>query len=272
MSQVQGYLIDTSGNLAHRLFKRDLKEVIMRAFNARVLRMIMPCQSTEDFFQMSLLVRTYSTCFYMTVGIHPHYTQTYHDEYTIPILRRFALEKGVVAIGECGLDFARDFSPRRTQEKWFEAQIELAEELQLPLYLHERDAEQRFVEILAANRKKAAAVLHCFTGGRQALRRYLDMGLHIGITGWICDERRGADLRDIVREIPDDRLMIGTDSPFLWPFPDKPKNARNEPANLPRIVQTLAKCTGKSDAEVAEVTTKTAIEFFGLKKTADSNQ
>ena len=172
----------------------------------------------------------------------------------------------MVAIGECGLDFNRDFFPRPQQEKWYEAQVALAEELQKPLFLHERDARQRFCEILAAVRKSVPAVLHCFTGTREELKIYLDLGLHLGITGWICDERRGTHLRELVREIPLDRLMIETDAPFLVPrtMPTKPRDGRNEPAFLPYVLQAVADCLGKPVPVVAEATTKTAREFFRL--------
>ena len=138
--------------------------------------------------------------------------------------------------------------------------------MQKPLFLHERGARQRFCEILAAVRKSVPAVLHCFTGTREELKIYLDLGLHLGITGWICDERRGTHLRELVREIPLDRLMIETDAPFLVPrtMPTKPKDGRNEPAFLPYILQAVADCLGKPVPAVAEASTKTAREFFRL--------
>ena len=188
---------------------------------------------------------------------------------TIAELRRLAAFEQVVAIGECGLDFNRDFSPRPQQEKWFEAQVALAEELQMPLFLHERDAAQRFYDILTAGRKSVPAMVHCFTGSRDSLKMYLDLGLHIGITGWICDERRGKPLRELVREIPLDRLMIETDAPFLLPrsMPVKPKDGRNEPCFLPYVLQAVADCVGKPTEEVARATTATARNFFKFSKT-----
>jgi TatD DNase family protein len=202
---------------------------------------------------------------FATAGVHPHDSRNCTDR-TIADLRRLAANEEVVAIGECGLDFNRDFSPRPLQEKWFEAQIALAEELQLPLFLHERDAEKRFCEILTTAKKSAPGVVHCFTGNGQALKAYLDMGLHIGITGWICDERRGIHLRELVRNIPLDRLMIETDAPFLLPRPlsAKPKDGRNEPSFLPAVLRTVAECLGKSLSEVARITTATAQQFFRI--------
>jgi TatD DNase family protein len=202
---------------------------------------------------------------FATAGVHPHDIRNCTEQ-TILELRRLAEHKEVVAIGECGLDFNRDFSPRPQQEQWFEAQIALAEELQMQLFLHERDAQQRFCEILKRARKNVPAVIHCFTGTREELKAYLDLGLHIGITGWICDERRGTHLREFVKEIPADRLMIETDAPFLLPrnMPTKPKDGRNEPAFLTFVLKTVAECLGKPVGLVAQETTKTATAFFRI--------
>ena len=205
---------------------------------------------------------------FSTAGVHPHDSRNCTMD-TMTELRRLAKLEQVVAIGECGLDFNRDFSPRPQQEKWFEAQVGLAEELKMPLFLHERDAHERFCSILANTRNSVPAVLHCFTGSREELKVYLGLGLHIGITGWICDERRGKHLRELVREIPLDRLMIETDAPLLLPrsMTTKPKDGRNEPCFLPFVLEAVADCLEKSIAEVAQVTTVTARRFFRLSTT-----
>jgi TatD DNase family protein len=153
------------------------------------------------------------------------------------------------------------------QDRWFEAQVELAEVLQMPLFLHERDAHPRFLEILTRHRAKIpAAVVHCFTGTAAELDAYLALDLHIGITGWICDDRRGRHLRDLVRRIPRDRLMLETDAPFLTPrnMPGIPRDGRNEPALLPYVLQTVATALGKPADEVAAATTATARAFFQI--------
>ena len=161
---------------------------------------------------------------------------------------------------------SRFFPTAAAGDVGLEAQVALAAELQKPLFLHERDARQRFCDILAAGGRSVPAVLHCFTGTRDELKTYLNMGLHIGITGWICDERRGTHLRELVKEIPLDRLMIETDAPFLAPrtMPTKPKDGRNEPAYLTYVLVVVADCLAKPLAAVAEATTKTAREFFRL--------
>jgi len=211
------------------------------------------------------IAREYAGQMFATAGVHPHDSRNC-TEATIPELRRLAASKEVVAIGECGLDFNRNFSPQAEQEKWFEAQVLLAEELQMPLFLHERDARVRFCQLLGAAKKSVPAVIHCFTGSDEDLNAYLNLGLHIGITGWICDERRGTHLRELVKRVPLDRLVLETDAPFLLPrtMPHRPKDGRNEPAFLPYVLQTVADCLRKPPAEVALVTTQTARQFFRL--------
>lgn len=258
-------IVDIGVNLAHRSFQRDRREVIERAFAAGVRTMIVTGTSVAASEEGLKIAREYPGQLFSTAGVHPHDSGNCTEQ-TMSELRRLAAHKEVVAMGECGLDFNRDFSPRPLQEKWFEAQVALAEELQRPLFLHERDAQERFCAILKAVRKSAPAVIHCFTGTREELKSYLDMGLHIGITGWICDERRGMHLRELVKEIPLDRLMIETDAPFLLPrtMASKPKDGRNEPAFLTYVLETLAKSLGKPVGEVAEATTRTARAFFRI--------
>jgi len=264
MEQIHN-LVDIGVNLAHRSFQADRPQVIERAFAAGVRTMIVTGATVAGSEDGVRIAREYPGRLFATAGVHPHDSRNC-TETTIADLRRLAAHHEVVAIGECGLDFDRDFSPRPLQEKWFEAQVALAEELQMPLFLHERDARERFSQILVHARKAVPAVLHCFTGTREELLAHLDMGLHIGITGWICDERRGTHLRTLVKDIPPDRLMLETDAPFLLPrtMPNRPKDGRNEPAFLPNVLQTVAEALGKPLAEVAAATTKTAREFFRL--------
>jgi TatD DNase family protein len=266
MTFIKNNLIDIGVNLGHASFNADRKQVIDRAVAAGVYKMVVTGTSVKSSLEAQTLASRFPDILYSTAGVHPHNAKNCNNE-TIKTLRDLAKHQEVVAIGECGLDFNRDFSPRPVQERWFEAQIELACELELPLFLHERDAHQRFVEILSKYRNQfSAAVVHCFTGNSEELTAYLDMGLHIGITGWICDERRGLHLRDLVGRIPFDKLLIETDAPFLTPrnMQPKPKDGRNEPAFLPQVLRSVASSTGKSIDEVAKMTTETARAFFHL--------
>jgi len=170
-------------------------------------------------------------------------------------------------VGECGLDFFRNFSPQADQERAFHQQLEAATDSGLPVFLHQRDAHERFCAILDEHLGRlTGAVAHCFTGQRAELDHYLERGLMIGITGWICDERRGHHLRDLVAHIPPDRLMIETDAPYLLPrdLDPRPRNRRNEPMYLPHILEVIAKVAGRPLAEMAEQTRLNTVEFFRL--------
>ena len=172
-----------------------------------------------------------------------------------------------MALGEAGLDYFRDLSPRDAQKRAFVAQLELAEAHGLPVFLHQRDAHGDFLAILREHRPNLrACVVHCFTDTRAALADYLALDCHIGITGWICDERRGQHLVEAVVDIPADRLMLETDAPYLMPrtIRPRPKTRRNEPANLPYVVQAVAAARDETVAQTAAHTTATARSFFEL--------
>jgi len=251
-------LVDIGANLTHASFEPDLPQVLERARAHGVGTIVVTGTSPQE------TRKALALGFWTTAGMHPHNAKDC-DAGTIPALRELARDPKVVAIGECGLDFNRNYSPHPDQEKWFVAQLELAAELGKPLFLHSRDAHPRFAEILR-NLKVGKAVAHCFTGTAEELRAYLDLGLYIGITGWICDERRGAHLVPLMQEIPRDRLLLETDSPYLTPrdLHPQPKARRNEPAHLPHILRAVARARGDSPETLAEATTRNARAFFGI--------
>ncbi|MBX7221806.1 MAG: TatD family hydrolase [Blastocatellia bacterium] len=262
----QALLIDIGVNLTHASFQKDRAAVIDRALAAGVGQMVITGTTIRNSQDALHLARTRAGALFATAGVHPHNAKTCTEE-TLKLLGKLAAEPEVVAIGECGLDYNRDFSPRPVQDKWFEAQIELAAECKLPLFLHERDAHSRFVGILKQHRSRFdKVVVHCFTGTVAEAKVYLDLDLHLGITGWICDERRGQHLREVVRQIPLNRLMLETDAPFLTPrtIQPKPKDGRNEPGLLPHVLRAVAQAIGKPEAAVATSTTATTREFFSL--------
>jgi TatD DNase family protein len=259
-------LVDIGVNLTNKAFRNDLDEVLERAQSAGVTRMVVTGTSVTASRDAAALAATRPGLLYSTAGVHPHDAKSCDDS-TIDTLRALAAAPHVVAIGECGLDYNRDFSPRPVQRLWFEAQVELACELGMPLFIHERDAAEDTRAILSRHRDRISrAVIHCYTGDGETLAGYLDLDLHIGITGWICDERRGTHLRDLVGTIPLNRLMLETDAPYLVPrsLRPKPRKGRNEPAFLPHIAETVAQCRGVSAAELMEATTATAVAFFAL--------
>ena len=259
-------LIDIGINLMHKSYNEDRDQVVSRAAEAGVSPLIITGSSERSSIEAAEYASQKPGRLYSTAGVHPHDARHCTPE-TMSTLRKLAEKPSVVAIGECGLDYNRDFSPRPDQDRWFEAQVELACELKRPLFLHERDAHARFVEILNRHADRLPkAVVHCFTGSGQELDTYLSLGYYIGITGWICDERRGVHLRELVKRIPLDRLMLETDGPFLTPrdMRPQPKHGRNEPAFLPHILGAVAKSMGKPVDEVAARVTKTSKTFFGI--------
>jgi len=255
-------LADIGANLTHASFREDLDDVLSRARHAGVGTIVVTGTTVEDSRHAADLAAARGL--HATAGVHPHHARDC-DARTIPALREIAAHPRVVAIGECGLDYNRNYSPHPDQEKWFVAQLELAAELGKPLFLHSRDAHPRFAEILR-NLRVGKAVAHCFTGEGEELRAYLDLGLYIGITGWICDERRGAHLVPLVNEIPRDRLLLETDSPYLTPrdLHPQPKARRNEPAFLPHILRAVARARGESPEALAEASVRNAKAFFGI--------
>lgn len=257
-------IIDIGVNLMHRSFQQDRDQIVERAAANRVSPLIITGTSVRNSVEAARYAARFPKKLYATAGIHPHDAKSCNEE-TMAKLKELAALPQVVAIGECGLDYNRDFSPRDVQRKWFAEQIRLALELNMPLFLHEREAFADFVSILREHEVKKA-VVHCFTGSQAELQAYLELGWYIGITGWICDERRGKHLRELVGMIPLNRLMIETDAPFLTPrdLKEKPADGRNEPAFLPHILQHVARCVGKSPEEVAKATTEAAGEFFGI--------
>jgi TatD DNase family protein len=267
---MQMRLVDIGANLTHPAFRDDLDAVIARARQAGVAPIIVTGTTVQESEAALALAASHPDTLYATAGVHPHHARDC-DSLTIPALRELAKDPRVVAIGECGLDFNRNYSPHPDQEKWFIAQIELALSLKKPLFLHSRDAHPRFAEILKHHQVKNA-VAHCFTGEREELKAYLDLGLYIGITGWICDERRGRHLIDLVREIPKDRLLVETDSPYLTPrdLKPQPKARRNEPAFLPHILRSVARALGRPAEDVAAETVRNARQLFSLHESGSS--
>lgn len=255
-------LVDIGVNLGHRSFGEDREAVIARAVAAGVSQMIVTGTSVAGSRAALELARRHPGVLWATAGVHPH-DAARCDAGTIAALRQLAAAPEVVAIGECGLDHNRDFSPRPVQETWFKRQVELAIELKLPLFLHERDAAGAFLAVLdGLAPPPERVVVHCFTGDAPTLRQYVKRGFYVGITGWICDERRGQHLRALVREIPRDRLLVETDAPFLAPRDVKPRIERNEPRHLRHIAGVVAACRGEAPEALAAATTANARRVF----------
>ncbi len=259
-------LIDIGVNLTNKSLLRDLDGVMQRAADAGVWQMVVTGTTLDESRKAIELCEFFPDRLASTSGLHPHHADDWQEHY-LQDLKDLARQDCVRAIGETGLDFNRNYSTPANQEYAFQSQLELAVELQMPLFCHQRDAHRRFVEILGEYRDGISKlVLHCFTDTREALIEYLDLDCYIGITGWICDERRGLDLQQMVKLIPDDRLLLETDAPYLLPrnISPKPASRVNEPANLPHILEQVAHHRGSSRDELARQCLRNSREFFGL--------
>ena len=260
-------LIDIGANLTHESFDRDIDAVLERARAAGVVQMVITGASREHSPMALELAQRHPGFLYATAGVHPHHASEYTEECDVE-MRALQAHPEVVAVGECGLDYNRDFSPRPAQRKAFERQLQICADLAgKPLFLHQRDAHEDFIAMMKNfDGKLGPAVVHCFTAERRELFDYLDRDWYIGITGWLCDERRGAHLRELVKHIPAERLMIETDAPYLLPRTMRPlpKDRRNEPAFLSHIVEELARDRGEDVAVTAANATAATRAFFRL--------
>lgn len=262
-------MIDIGANLAHDSFDADREQVFHDAWSAGLTGIVLTGSSFESNQKAAdIAASAPKNTVWSTAGLHPHHAKEW-DEAHDQQVRHLCQARAAIAVGETGLDYFRDFSPRDVQCEVFEAQLKIAVDLQLPLFLHQRDAHEDFFSLLKQYRPKLKeVVVHCFTGTAEELADYISADCHIGITGWICDERRGAHLLDCVGSIPENRLMIETDAPYLMPrtIRPKPKTRRNVPANLGYVAQTIADATGRSLEAIKTTTATNSRRFFRLEE------
>jgi TatD DNase family protein len=259
--------IDIGVNLTGSSFRDDLGQVIERAINAGVNKMIVTGTDVEHSRKAIELCDQYTEILFSTAGVHPHHADEFNTD-SIDDLRELSQKSCVVAIGECGLDYNRNFSTQENQRRAFESQLELAAAIGKPVFLHQRDAHEDFIAMMANVRPRLSnAVAHCFTGIAAEVNDYLELDMYIGITGWICDERRGRDLQLAVKEIPLHRIMLETDAPYLLPrdLSESPvKNRRNEPCYLPHIVESVARYMGVDREELEQAALANTKRFFNI--------
>ncbi|MEE4246507.1 MAG: TatD family hydrolase [Kangiellaceae bacterium] len=257
-------LTDICVNLTNSQFNDDRHQVIERAIEQGVSRMIIAASDIESSLQAIELCEAYPQYLRCTAGCHPHDAKDMTYEKWEMLEALFA-SPFVVAVGECGLDYNRNFSEPHQQIDVFTKQLQLAEQYDLPVYLHERDAYHEMISILHQYRGRLNKLLiHCFTGDEEQLQGYLELNMYIGITGWICDERRNHGLLESVAMIPDDRIMIETDAPFLLPrsLEQKPANNRCEPTHLHEICRVTAKARDMQPGVLASISTLNSAQFF----------
>ena len=255
-------MFDICVNLDSDRFQSDRQEVLARAYQQGITTIALTGNNLGSSKRMTDLAATDPARLCSTAGIHPHDADSYNESMW-PELVHLAKHPRVKAVGECGLDHNRQFSPSPQQEVCFRAHISLAEQINKPLFLHQRDAFAEFVRIIDEMAPTVPMIVHCFTDGPRELDQLLDRGCFIGITGWICDDRRNSQLKLAVKNLPLDRVMIETDAPWLTPRSLK-KVRRNEPAYLPIVAQRLAEEMNVTLDELVQHSTENAKRFFGM--------
>jgi len=258
-------LFDIGANLTHESFADDLDLVLHEARAVGIERLMITGSDLTSSIAAHEMAEEHAGL-WSTCGIHPHHAALVNDK-ALAELERLSTNNSVRAWGEMGLDYFRDFCPREVQRAAFEAQLELASRAPKALFLHERDAFEDFFPILNQYRDRfGQVVVHCFTGSAEALRAYIDLDCHIGITGWVCDERRGQHLLPLIKEIPSDRLLIETDAPYLLPrtLRPKPKSRRCEPKHLVEVCRFLAELLEVEPSALANQTFTNANHFFQI--------
>ncbi len=261
---------DTGVNLFSSQFAAQEAAIIAAARVAGVNRCLLISSDLTEAEKNITFCQQHPGCF-STAGVHPHQAAQVSADWLLQLQYQLN-QPSVVAIGECGLDFNRDFSPRAQQQQVFAAQLALSQQVQLPVYLHERDAFPTQIAMLK-EQPPLAGVAHCFTGDSSQLKTYLDLGLYIGITGWLCDERRGQALQQALAYIPADRLILETDAPYLTPRTIRPRPRCNTPALLPAIAAEVARLTGLSLQQIAEQSYQNSCRLLQLpvEDTSDAN-
>ena len=256
-------LFDSHCHLDDKSFARDLEKVIIRARKAGVTRLMTVGVNGGTAARAVKLAESHSEI-YASVGVHPHDAGNCNES-VIDGLIKLAKNAKVRAWGEIGLDFNRLYSPREDQEKWFRKQLEIADKLELPMIFHERDSKGRFLELLKNHTDgKPKGVVHCFSGDDNELEQYLDLGLYIGITGILTIKGRGTRLRILAASIPQDRLLVETDAPYLVPAPEKNQYRRNEPAFIKSVLLKLAEVRKEDPEHLAEIVWQNTCRLYGL--------
>ncbi len=258
-------LIDIGANLTHSQLFDKIHTVIDNFKKVHIQKVIITSSDLHDTKTALNLIKEFPGLFYTTVGFHPHNAKNFNES-DLKSMEVLSKNPNVVAVGECGLDYYREYSPKKQQIECFEKQLFLSSKVNLPIFLHERGSHNDFYLMLKKHIDTINnCVVHCFTGTKEELIKYIDLGCYIGITGWITDMERGSHLHNIIQLIPEDKLLVETDAPYLLPKNiDVSHDIINEPAHLPYIVQTISKCLNKNMEYVCNKTYENTMRFFGI--------
>jgi len=256
-------IFDSHCHLDDKAYRKDIARVIERAHQNGVIRMMTVGVNKKTAVRAVSLAEARPDL-YASVGFHPHDAKQCNSA-ALDFMIKLAESPKVRAWGEIGLDYNRMYSPRKDQERWFIRQLEIAGELGLPMIFHERDSNGRFLDILKAHiDKEQIGVIHCFSGNPAELQHYLGLGLFVGITGILTLKGRGASLRQMVTQIPSDRLVVETDAPYLTPAPEKNHTRRNEPAFVKSVLLKLAEVRREDPDQLAQIIWENTNRLYNL--------
>ena len=255
-------MFDIGANLTNNQFKNDVKDVLINAKNNGIDGILLTSVDYQSLIENLSLIKTYSHIMFLktTFGLHPHNSEKSQD-----IFQHIELLSNpeIISIGEFGLDYFRMIAKKETQQEVMHRFMDLAKTTpDKSLFLHERDAFEDFYSILKEHHLSNNSVVHCFGSGKDNMRKYLDLGCYIGFTGWISDHRRNQDVIEAIKYIPEDKILIETDAPYLTPFnmPNKPR--RNEPAYLTYVLDSISEIKKQKKSELNQTILDNTKKFF----------
>ena len=252
-------MFDIGANLTSSHFSKDLDVVLNDSLTAGVEKICITSSNLDDVKNAKKITEKYKNLYY-SVGFHPHNAKDFKIEF-LKDMSVYLNDPKAICLGEMGLDFNRNFSSKEEQILCFESQLSLANSISKPLFLHQRDAHEEFLSVLDNHKFNQKLIVHCFTGNLSELEEYLKRDFYIGITGWVCDLKRGKELRECINQIPEDKLLIETDSPYLSP---RKKIRRNEPKFLIDVAEEVATLRNETTESIINSSYKNSLNFFNL--------
>ncbi len=252
--------IDSHSHLVLEPFQNDVDDVIQQAFSNDITHIVQSCDNLEEIEKNLVLTKKYDNI-YSSVGIHPHEAKTWTESSREAIIK-YTKEKKVIAIGETGLDFYYNYSPKDVQISVFKEQVKIAKETKLPLIIHCRDGFGELIEILKEEKPECGGVFHCFTGTLSDALEGLKLGFYISFSG-IVTFKSAVDLKNVAKQIPLEKTLIETDCPFLTPIPYRGK--RNEPKFVTLIAKELAGIHNIPIEKIGEITSENTKRLFGIR-------
>ncbi|MDA9636474.1 TatD family hydrolase [SAR86 cluster bacterium] len=262
---MQSKLFDIGANLTHESFNIDLNEIINEFIESNINKICITGCDINDSKKALSIAQSFPENLISTCGIHPHYADKFNDS-SAEEIKKIAENNLVKAIGETGLDFNRNYSSKKNQINSFQKHIGIANELKMPLFLHQRDSHKDFLNCIEIAKPETNCVVHCFTGSKIEMTDYLNLGFYIGLTGWICDPKRGAHMEEFISDIPLEKLLIETDSPYLLPKKVKIKGRRNKPLFLSEVLNKVSEIRQEPIDILCSEIFKNSLKFFNLQE------